>query len=781
MNVLNRRLFKRNARNALNRTAGIPNVATFSNGGITLSRPPNRGSRTIGTTSGISGLPPAFSAPKTGMLTNIATKYISGKPLSASEFSVLKAAEQGFLSRQGLGPAMGEFGKTGLGGGIQKLLDPAAETAGQLRGFTEGALGTAAQFLLGSPDGASTGAAPQLNFAPKGGFYDAEKNPTGEKKADYDKRVNQAIAEAQANRSGGLGLAGRISGVGGPQLSQDFLKSLDITFMDPTNLQTASSRGGAVPPSAFGKAVPPPAGPKPDGQIAFEQRQADQRRKEEAIARGEMDRIGSVVGNEEGELTDTGFLPTTTPSLESAADNVAQAVRQAAGQDVEEEGDDLVETQATIDDDGEDDATPGKSDGTTATDGDSAKKEIDRVINSGTKEEQEKTLDGFIKEFMDKAPGYEGADSGLILAKIGFSMAAGKSPNAIENIASALSSGADMLIKDKAKKDEFNRQLKLSALQYGVTETSKISAEERAVKRADADVVEMVVGAGGTRYKDRDYAAGESVFISKGDLKAGSFPPNILGTSGVTALKNQLTANTTALKNALDLKKISPAEYTKKLKEYSDAVTTAIDSESGMALLKGAMVTVTDGNVTGIRGVFKDAIRGGGAFLNMDLSKEYGDKKAVRDAMRAALQDVIPVTLGATQTANSISNRDVDFLIEAYFGAGALNGGTLTFAAETETDLVRRLQRAITKMENSQKRAFSTMRSTEQFLTPLYQPGTTTSASGLLSEDQRRLQEAGLMAGGSEGAGVYIGGQRGATQTVTANRGDDGIIRYNLG
>ena len=246
-------------------------------------------------------------------------------------------------------------------------------------------------------------------------------------------------------------------------------------------------------------------------------------------------------------------------------------------------------------------------------------------------------------------------------------------------------------------------------------------------------------------------------------------------------MKNQATANATALKNALDRKKISPAEYSKRIKEYSDAVTTAIDSESGMALLKGAMVTVTDGDVTGVRGVFKDAIRGGGAFLNMDLSKEYGDKKAVRDAMRAALQDVIPVTLGSTQTANSISNRDVDFLIEAYFGAGALNGGMLTFAAESEADLVKRLQRAVTKMENSQKRAFSTMRTTEQFLTPLLQPGTDRSAASLLSEDQRRLQEAGLRAGGGEGAGVYIGGQRGATQTVTANRGNDGIIRYNLG
>ena len=106
-------------------------------------------------------------------------------------------------------------------------------------------------------------------------------------------------------------------------------------------------------------------------------------------------------------------------------------------------------------------------------------KEIERVINSGTKEEQEKTLDGFIQEFMDKAPGYEGADSGLILAKIGFAMAAGKSPNAIENIASAMSDGADMLIKDKAKRDEFDRQLKLSAMQYGLTETSKLRAQER--------------------------------------------------------------------------------------------------------------------------------------------------------------------------------------------------------------------------------------------------------------------------------------------------------------
>lgn len=724
MSIYNRKMFNRNARNALNRTAGIPNVATFSNGGITS---PLTRARTMGTTTNLSGLPSVYTAPKfTGPFARanigeLAQRYISGKPLTASEFSVLRGAEQGFLSKQGLADSMGNFGKTRLGSGIQALLGPAAQTGGQLRGFVEGATGTAAKTLLGSKDGSMP----------------ADK-------------------------------------AAGPQLSQDFLKSLDISFMDPTNLQTASSRGGAVPPSAFKGLVVGTQGDTDASKIPADERMArDQqiRQAQDITAQG-----GLYVTDQE-----TGAFPASADAQEDALRNLTDSL--VPGRD-EEEGDDLVETQATIDDDGEDDATPGTGTGTGegsgVTGAPNTKEEIDAVINKGTQVEQTKALDGFIKEFMDKAPGYEGADSGLILAKIGFAMAAGKSPRAIENISKALSDGADMLIKDKAKKDEFNRQLKLSALQYGLQETGKIRAEERAIRRADADVVEMVVGAGGTRYKDRDYAAGESVFISKGDLKAGSFPPNILGTSAITALKNQATANSTALKNALDLKKISPAQYDKQIEKYNKAVSSAINAESGIALLEGAMVTTAEGKVTGFSSIVDDAIFKGGNFFGMDLSQNYGDKEQVRKAMRAALQDVIPVTLGATQSANSISNRDVDFLIEAYFGKDALNGGILTFATQNRSQMIERLQLAADKMRKAQKEAFTTMRNTEKFLTPLYQPGTTESAVNILASDQQRLQQAGLMAGGGQGAGVYVGGQQ-VTTSIGANRGDDGIIRFNVG
>ena len=49
----------------------------------------------------------------------------------------------------------------------------------------------------------------------------------------------------------------------------------------------------------------------------------------------------------------------------------------------------------------------------------------------------------------------------------------GQSPNALTNIANALSQGADMFLKDDEKRRDFNRQVELAALQYGIGEVSK--------------------------------------------------------------------------------------------------------------------------------------------------------------------------------------------------------------------------------------------------------------------------------------------------------------------
>ena len=771
MSVYNRKMFKpRNARNALNMSAGIMPVQKFHAGGVVGHIHAGQ-TRNIRPTSSRSTITPSarrpqsmFTSPITGQSyrgptpsgtgiaslqpSDIARRFIEGgrtvgygddSAISPGEYALLQASQTSNVA----GNLIQDPTDTRLGGVVADVSRPFIQAGSGAVAFGRGLATQGLQSLLSSPDGAGTDTMGQ-----------------------------------------------RVAGMTPGALDQDYLTSLGFNQVDPTAYSAPIGPKPAptkIPEGGMAAdRIKDDASKIPDGELAAFNRARDQ-------AREVTQRDGVYVTDEE-----TGAYPPSTDTLESAVDNlmrqrqadeaayqenVKQTDRDDATVDLAGEATGAAEAEAAkkAGTDGDGTGTDGTGDGTGAGDGaPTGEEEIKRVINNGTQEEKQSTLDGFIKEFMDKAPGYEGADSGLILAKIGFAMAAGKSPRAIENIASAMSDGADMLIKDKAKKDEFNRQLKLSALQYGLTEKGKITAEERLLARENDNVAEMVVGKGGTTYNGREYKEGESVFISKGDLKAGTFPPNILGTAALTAIKNQAAANATSAKALLDAKKITPAQYDTQMSKYSKAVTSAINAESGISLLEGAMVTVTDGNVTGLKGAFQDTVRAGGAFLGMDLTKTYGDKTEVQNAMRAALQDVIPVTLGATQSANSISNRDVDFLITAYFGEGALNGGKLAFATQTESEMVTRLQRAADKMRKAQKEAFATMKTTEKFLAPLYQPGTTDSAMGILAEDQRRLQEAGLRAGGAEGAGVYVGGQK-VVSSLGATRGDDGIIRFQTG
>ncbi len=407
------------------------------------------------------------------------------------------------------------------------------------------------------------------------------------------------------------------------------------------------------------------------------------------------------------------------------------------------------------------------------------KEEIAKVINEGTDKEKQDELKQLMQEFTQNAPQYEGLDKGLAIAKIGFAMAAGQSPDAITNIAKALEGGADMFIKDKKQRDDFNRQVQLSALKYGLQEKSKIASENRLIAKERRGFKDYVVGPGGTTYRGKRYEANETIPVNIGDIRDGNLPDNLFADTTIAALLKEKAAYNKLLADARKNKTIKPTELTKQIENYNSAVSDAIDAESGMALIEGAMITVSEGGVTGLSGVVSDAVLRGGAFFGMDLTKNYGSKTEVRNAMKAALQKTIPVTLGRTQSANSISNRDVDFLITAYFGEGALDGGILTFAAETETEMVKRLQRAHEQMQNAQKGAFATIKTTEAFLSPLIQPGTSRSAAGLLSADRTRLAEAGLAPGGEEGFGTYVGGQK-VVRQIGATRGDDGVIRLDL-
>jgi hypothetical protein len=372
---------------------------------------------------------------------------------------------------------------------------------------------------------------------------------------------------------------------------------------------------------------------------------------------------------------------------------------------------------------------------------------VKEVFKAGNEEQKKNAIDDIIKQFTDRAPKYEGLNQGLAIAKIGFAMAAGESPNAMTNIAKALSDGADMLIKDKEKKDAFNRQISLTGLQLGLTEQFKINAEERLAKAKTKELRDkplVMIASKDIEYKGKKYSKNDAVPISQGDLMDGNIPsglqPTSFASSVMQGIADSVKLNKKYIQDLIESKQIKDIGQARKVREeYDGAARSVIQAENGIGLLNKAMLLTAEDGVTGLSNVFKDLALKGSNLFGVEVGKEYKTKAEAVSAMKQALQDLIPVTLGGVQSANSISNRDVEFLITAFFGDNAIDGGTFDLATTDKGIMVGRLQNAVKKMRSEQKRSLGIMRSIEGDLVNLYRPGTTESALGIIDPIKQEL------------------------------------------
>lgn len=348
-----------------------------------------------------------------------------------------------------------------------------------------------------------------------------------------------------------------------------------------------------------------------------------------------------------------------------------------------------------------------------------AAEQVKAVVQQGTPQEQEQSLSQLMTEFTQNAPEFKGADRGLAMAKIGFAMAAGQSPDAITNIAKALNEGADELIKDKRERDSFDRQVKLSALQYGLGEIGKQRAQDRLDERT---FKEYAAGEDGIEYNGVTYDEGETILVSQSDILAngGKLPSGLMDktvyASNVKATADRTKAITDALKEQARLGEVSDSVLDKRLETYKGAADTVISAEAGIQLTENAILDVAEGRVTGINNALQDLMNRTASGLGIDLGKQYESVADFRSDVRQVFQEMIPVTLGQAQAANSISNRDVEFLADAFITAGALENGVFSLAFMDEDILTKQLQGAIRKMRTAQQQAIGQMTSVEKTL-----------------------------------------------------------------
>ena len=351
-----------------------------------------------------------------------------------------------------------------------------------------------------------------------------------------------------------------------------------------------------------------------------------------------------------------------------------------------------------------------------AAQGIEGKEEVTNVIQKGTPQERQRSLGELMAEFTDNAPKYEGMNRGLAIAKIGFAIAAGQDENAMTNIARGLSQGADEFIKDKANRDAFDRQLKLSALQYGLGEKSKLDTQRRADQR---DFNQYVTGSKGLTINGEYIKPGLNVTLTTEQLL--SLPPKTLaGLSTVEAFSERLEA----VKNIIEAKQGEGIKHTDWVKErdaYVEALKSAKDSEVAKAYFKSGLIKVSEKGgtaVTSISAAFQEIFRIGKDALGIE-GKSYNSLASFEKDLALGLNKIIPLVIGDTQSANSISDRDVGFVIEAFLDAGIITGkggskSPFRYVGGSSAAIAKGLQEAMGAIDRAQQESLDIMKSTEE-------------------------------------------------------------------
>ena len=323
------------------------------------------------------------------------------------------------------------------------------------------------------------------------------------------------------------------------------------------------------------------------------------------------------------------------------------------------------------------------------------KEEIANVINTGSKEEKESELKQLMNEFKQNAPKYEGLDKGLAIAKIGFAMAAGQSPDAVTNIAKALEGGADMFIKDKKERDAFNRQVDLAALKYGFQERSK----DRKLKYFIADKDVTVDG--------RKYEKGSVVDLSEGFIRKNGIPSGLTTETLTKAAMDKAAAIKTAMAKLQKDKILSPKDFNTFSKRIDDAALSFTKSRNLQTLIQGQIFNVVDGNVTGLAPAGKALVKKAfnAAKIKGGLDKTYLSVEEYNTDMQKVANMLIQEILGEGSKNLSNVDRQLAQEIVGLYTTGA--SGVTGYVFQSDEILLRRLQGIHSRVVETQQKSLS--------------------------------------------------------------------------
>ena len=240
-----------------------------------------------------------------------------------------------------------------------------------------------------------------------------------------------------------------------------------------------------------------------------------------------------------------------------------------------------------------------------------------------------KDIAAFKKEFMEAMPKYEGMseeEKGFLIAEAGLRVMAGKSSDAIANIAKGLQGLGPALMKGAKEERAWKRQVELSAAKYGLENVARDAAELRADAKADKQIFGKVfrVRKGQTFERNGEMLPEKStVILTQGEIRNGTVDLSKLATE--SSIAAGLKAYSTRLKSQLDQiqkSETDPNKFEGSKKTYLKDSAQVRTNTAVTGYLKNALVALNTKDVTGFRGLGKDVIN---KIANATGMKEYSE------------------------------------------------------------------------------------------------------------------------------------------------------------
>ena len=325
------------------------------------------------------------------------------------------------------------------------------------------------------------------------------------------------------------------------------------------------------------------------------------------------------------------------------------------------------------------------------------------IANAAENQNVDRDMSFFKKRFIDEVGEYEGKteyEKGLDFLKLGMSIAAGASDNAVENISRGVYATIDEFGVDEEQKREFNRKVKLSAVQYALSNVAREEAQEESDRRKlyffyDQDK------------KTDDNPYGELISVSMEDILAndGKIPDSLrekdLVIKEIAAVQNASKVLREQLTENAELYRIGRVEEKDLRGRLQESEKAFISATVGNKLINSVIGKLAADDITGIGNAGKELWRRALVAVGQNPDKKYTNIEEARAEIRRAFQLLIPLTLGEAQTANSISNRDVQFLAGAFIDEAFLKDGVLSFATISPEVLGLRLKGALAQFDKA--------------------------------------------------------------------------------